>query len=523
MTDHVLAVPITTVAQRSTNLRRQLLLVFCLMLATVLISIGAVIILFVQRNEEQTWRERQTERARSAEAIIGGLLEQTRTILAFMGTLPADTLIASPELLQEILVNNPELSEIIRLDEGGKLVSSAAQSDPVLANLFTVAQSVWFREALAGNFYLSDVQLSAQNEPYLIVAAPAVEGGVVAARLRLTVLEALVGTVGYGGSGQTYVVNRVGQMIAHPDRAVVLANTSLRGRPELEMATVIDDTVTVRRYINFQGTPVLGVTTALPAVDWLLVNEVNEATATALSRTALIVFGVGMLLFGLFVLGVSTFGLERLILRPIEQLRTGAVQIARGDSNYRLSISRRDEIGEVAAAFNQMAQSVQQREQDLARLAASLEETVHNRTAELRREVEERSRLQDETEHQAQLLRGMSTPVIPIDANTLVMPLVGSLDSNRIVQIQGTLLQALERSTARVAILDVTGVPVLDSQMAAALIATSQAARLLGAATVLTGIRPELAQTLVALGIDLSTLRTRSTLQSGIEYALRRS
>jgi anti-anti-sigma regulatory factor/HAMP domain-containing protein len=523
MVDQRISTPSNTATQPSMNLRRQLLLVFCLMLATVLISIGAVIILFVQRNEEQTWRERQTERARSAEAIVGGLLEQTRTILVFIGTLPSDALIASPELLREILVNHPELSEIVRLDERGMPVSSASQNDPVLSNLFTVAQSVWFREAAAGNFYLGDVQLSAQSEPYLIAAAPSVEGGVVAARLRLTVLEGLIGAVGYGGSGQTYVVNRAGQMIAHPDRAVVLANTSLRGRPELEMATVIDDTVTVRRYVNFQGIPVLGVTTALPAVDWLLINEVNEATATALSRTALIVFGVGMLLFGLLVLGGSAFGLDRLILRPIEQLRTGAVQIARGDSNYRLSITRRDEIGEVAAAFNQMAQSVQQREQELASLAASLEETVNNRTAELRREVEERSRLQEETEHQALLLRGMSTPVIPIDANTLVMPLVGSLDSDRILQIQGTLLQALERSTARVAIVDVTGVPVLDSQMAAALIATSQAARLLGASTVLTGIRPELAQTLVALGVDLSTLITRSTLQSGIEYALRRS
>jgi anti-anti-sigma factor len=520
MSNAAIAKPVNVGAQRSTSLRRQILLGFSLTLATALVAVSAAMIVFVLRGEEQSWRERQTERARAAETVVTGFLDQTRATLTLAGALPARDVTDSPELLRTILQQHPELLEIVRLDARGALVAMAAQQSAVLANLFTVAQSVWFREAAAGTPYLSDVQLSAQSEPYLIVATPAADGGVVAARLRLTVLESLVGAVGFGVAGQTYVVNQAGQVIAHPDSQLVLANTSLGGRPELDLTPLADGVMGARRYINIQGQSVFGVTTALPASDWLLINEVSELAATALSRTALSVFGLGMLLFGLLLLGVGAVGLDRLILRPIERLRAGAAQIARGDRDYRLAVARRDEVGQVAEAFNEMAQAIQAREQDLERLAASLEQTVSSRTAELRREVDERARLQEETERQAFVLRAMSTPVIPINEQTLVMPLIGALDSSRIVQIRETLLQAIERSNTRVAILDVTGVPVIDSQMAGALIATSQAVRLLGAVAVLTGIRPEIAQSLVALGVDLTTLVTRSTLQSGIAYAL---
>jgi anti-anti-sigma regulatory factor len=82
-----------------------------------------------------------------------------------------------------------------------------------------------------------------------------------------------------------------------------------------------------------------------------------------------------------------------------------------------------------------------------------------------------------------------------------------------------TLLQGIASSGAQVAILDITGVPVVDTQVANALIHAAQAVKLLGAQVVLTGIRPEVAQTLVGLGADLGGIITRSSLQSGIAYA----
>jgi len=83
------------------------------------------------------------------------------------------------------------------------------------------------------------------------------------------------------------------------------------------------------------------------------------------------------------------------------------------------------------------------------------------------------------------------------------------------------LLRGIEAYRAKVVILDITGVPVVDTQVANALIRTAQSIRLLGARVLLTGIRPEVAQALVGLGIDLSDIVTYSTLQNGIEAALK--
>ncbi|HEU5103836.1 MAG TPA: PAS domain-containing protein [Roseiflexaceae bacterium] len=117
-------------------------------------------------------------------------------------------------------------------------------------------------------------------------------------------------------------------------------------------------------------------------------------------------------------------------------------------------------------------------------------------------------------------LRELSTPLIPIMDGVVAMPLIGAIDSARAQQIMETLLEGIGLQHANIAILDITGVRVVDMQVANALIRTAQAAQLLGARVVLTGITPEVAQTLVQLGVELSSVTTRSTLQSGIAYAL---
>lgn len=117
------------------------------------------------------------------------------------------------------------------------------------------------------------------------------------------------------------------------------------------------------------------------------------------------------------------------------------------------------------------------------------------------------------------VLAELSTPLIPISDRVVVMPLIGAVDSRRAQQVLETLLQGIASTGARVAILDITGVPVVDTQVANALIHAAQAVKLLGAQVVLTGIRPEVAQTLVGLGADLGGIITRSSLQSGIAYA----
>jgi rsbT co-antagonist protein RsbR len=129
-------------------------------------------------------------------------------------------------------------------------------------------------------------------------------------------------------------------------------------------------------------------------------------------------------------------------------------------------------------------------------------------------------RLQEETiASQRDIIQELSTPIVPINNQVLVMPLIGAIDSMRAQTTMSAMLQAIERSDAKVLLLDITGVPVIDTAVANYLLLSAQAARLLGVRVVLAGVKPEVARTIAQLGIDLSSMVTKSTLQFGLEYA----
>jgi rsbT co-antagonist protein RsbR len=142
---------------------------------------------------------------------------------------------------------------------------------------------------------------------------------------------------------------------------------------------------------------------------------------------------------------------------------------------------------------------------------------------EQRRIEAERQALQDQViDAQRAALRELSTPLIPVSDKVVIMPLIGTIDTGRAQQVMETLLEGVAHHQATLAILDITGVSIVDTQVAQALIGAAQAVRLLGAQVMLTGIQPQIAQTLVHLGVDLSNIETRGSLQSGIADALRK-
>ncbi len=126
-----------------------------------------------------------------------------------------------------------------------------------------------------------------------------------------------------------------------------------------------------------------------------------------------------------------------------------------------------------------------------------------------------------ETIQRAQVaIRELSTPVIRVHSRILLMPLVGTIDSLRANQIMDTLLLRVVEEQAAFIIVDIAGVPVVDTKVADNLIKTTAAVRMLGAQTIVTGISAPVARTLVQLGVDVSTMHTRARLQEGIELAL---
>lgn len=136
----------------------------------------------------------------------------------------------------------------------------------------------------------------------------------------------------------------------------------------------------------------------------------------------------------------------------------------------------------------------------------------------------ERQRLQEEiiAAHAAALAE-LSTPLLLISEGVLLMPLVGSLDTARAQQVLETILEGVAAHRAEAVILDISGTPLVDTAVANALLRAAQAVSLLGARVMLTGIGPEVAQTIVNLGVTLAGIETYGSLQHGIAAALRRA
>jgi len=149
---------------------------------------------------------------------------------------------------------------------------------------------------------------------------------------------------------------------------------------------------------------------------------------------------------------------------------------------------------------------------------AELEEQatkVQHLEAALRERAEEHEQL-------VATIRAISTPVIPVFDEIIVLPLVGTIDSARSAQIMETLLTGVQAFSAEFVIIDITGVPIVDTSVANHLLQAARAATLLGAQCVLVGISADVAQTIVQLGVNLSNITTCSNLQAGITFALQR-
>ncbi len=130
--------------------------------------------------------------------------------------------------------------------------------------------------------------------------------------------------------------------------------------------------------------------------------------------------------------------------------------------------------------------------------------------------VDERERI---IRQQQDAIRELSTPVLPVRERLLILPIIGVLDSERARQLTEQLLTAIRMHRAKVVVIDITGAPDVDETVANHLVQTVDASRLMGASVIITGLSPEIAQTLVTIGVDLSKMNTIGDLQGGLEEA----
>ncbi|HYF64694.1 MAG TPA: cache domain-containing protein [Herpetosiphonaceae bacterium] len=362
------------------------------------------------------------------------------------------------------------------------------------------------------------------NSLTLIMSFPVRDGGgdimgVVAGELDLQVLaDIMLERSGLGESGETYLVSLESNYLLTPSRfpGYPLQQTYHSEGIDAALAGQSGSEV----YPSYRASEtVVGVYRWLPELQAGLLAEVSLDEAFAGSGRAATI-SLLIALATLLGAGLVGFLMATRIARPITALTEGARRVESGDLSEQVAVRGRDEISLLAHAFNTMTDHVRQNQAELA-------QRVAERTVELERALGERGELLGslQTSLQAReqlesIIRGLSIPVVPVLEGILAMPLIGELDQDRAAAMTGTILTAISSHRARVVIIDITGVPMIDTYIAQALIQTARAITMLGAHCVLVGIRPEIAETIVGLGLDLSEIATLADLQSGVRYAM---
>jgi CHASE3 domain sensor protein/anti-anti-sigma regulatory factor len=191
------------------------------------------------------------------------------------------------------------------------------------------------------------------------------------------------------------------------------------------------------------------------------------------------------------------------IARRVSAVAHAATQMAEGNMLARCNVApSRDEVGRMAVAFNSMAETIQQRANDLETKNDALQQ-ANERQQELFETVQQ-----------------LSTPLLPVLNGLVVLPIVGHIDTKRANDIMRILLHGVSQQKAKVAILDVTGIATVDTYVIKFLMQTVQATELLGARVLLAGITAPMAHVIITQGIDLRHLRTYKDLRSAIESVL---
>jgi anti-anti-sigma regulatory factor/HAMP domain-containing protein len=235
------------------------------------------------------------------------------------------------------------------------------------------------------------------------------------------------------------------------------------------------------------------------------------------NRLGLLASSVAVVVLGLLL----SIVLQRQIIRPVTLLASATNAVAAGDLRP-IVLAGAGEIGQLVQSFNTMTASLAASRAESAAAHEQLEDKVQERTADLDRAVANLEAAHVTQQQLLQALREVSTPVIPVIDGVLAMPLIGQIDQERAQNMVGALLARIERDRAHTVLLDITGVPMIDTHVAQSLLHMVYASRLLGAKVVLVGVSPEVAQTIVTLGIDLRNLGTAADLRSAVEGLLTR-
>ncbi len=196
----------------------------------------------------------------------------------------------------------------------------------------------------------------------------------------------------------------------------------------------------------------------------------------------------------------------------IEHIEDVLTSVAAGDMDTRVNVEIEDDLTGIEEALNILIDDLTYELKKSEQMKEELQDKL--------------SKIQDQQKtilQQQEDLMELSSPVTKVWDNILILPVIGTLDSQRAQIMMENLLEKIVATGCTYSILDITGVPTVDTQVANHLLKTVTSAKLLGAECIISGISPSIAQTIVHLGIDLSSIKTKATLQDAMIYAMKQN
>jgi|GEM_PF-5125778 len=347
------------------SLRTRLTALTGILFLALALTVVASILFFVFTTERDTWQARQLEAAENAAGTVADYLNKNEQTLYWLDKYEFEEIQKKPEILSEVLKDNPAFMELVFIDQRGNPQQGAARDESTLANQFTIVQSEWFRVASSGRKVYTRVQISPRNQSYTIFAMPSIHGGVWAAQIQMDALWKTVAQIHFGKTGSIYIVNESGQVIAHPNTRVVFSNQSIHNTPLFAEILGSRDRKWIGGTINFEGVRVISASAPIEFTDWTVISELPEQEAYATTRRAARLIPLGILL----LIALTSWGFKKMltgqIIQPLNLLNQGAKQLRSGNLSHRIQIQQADEFGEVMAVFNSMADELEGQQEKL--------------------------------------------------------------------------------------------------------------------------------------------------------------
>jgi diguanylate cyclase (GGDEF)-like protein/PAS domain S-box-containing protein len=361
------------------SIRKQVIL-FTISMTMIILGIAAAgLFFFVSKNELANWKGQLIDTAQMTSRSLNMYLQKNNEVMGIIDQVGQDEINSDPQFLDSLITVYSDYREIVILDLDKNILIKSSAKIPLLSNYYSIREDEWFKAAASGKNYISDVNFSTDLVPYLTIARPSVFGGVIAARMDMSVLSDVVKQMQLGKRGRVYIVSGDGHVLAHTDPKVITQNINLWSNPKMKELLQNPKTVYMGEYLSFQGDLVIGAREPISGTTWQVVAEVPVDEAFSGTRGSLI----AILFASLTAIFLTSFilirGLKSMFFEPMEALRKGAETFGSGDFSYRITTPRQIEVATVADSFNLMANQLQGRDEELATQRKLLEKEINEK------------------------------------------------------------------------------------------------------------------------------------------------